>query len=414
LRIERLFGYALPMFGRVRAMLEEMAGRFDPALLDARAADRVLDDVVAIKNVAAAVEARLLAREAETGIWREGGARSAAEEFARRTGVRVRDAQATIETGRRLQHSPATADAAMRGDLSPQQTAAITDAASVDPDAEARLLERAQHVSLQELRDECARAKANVTDLEARRRRIHERRAVRNWVDSDGAGKLLMIDNPERIAAVMNHINVRRDALVEQARATGSCEALEAHAADALTELVCGDDEGSVRGKPSARILVRVDLDALLRGYALGDETCEIAGYGPVAVSAVREMIDTADPFLVAIATSGEQVLGVAHLGRRVNVRQQSALEWLYPTCAVEGCTRSTFLENDHREDWARTKLTVLDWTDRLCDHHHDLKTHGGRALVDGRGKRAFVAPGDARHPRYAGQRKRANAPPAA
>jgi hypothetical protein len=122
-------------------------------------------------------------------------------------------------------------------------------------------------------------------------------------------------------------------------------------------------------------------------------------------------MIDTADPFLVAIATRGEQVLGVAHLGRRVNARQQSALEWLYPTCAVEGCTRSTFLENDHREDWARTKLTVLDWTDRLCDHHHDLETHDGWALVGGRGKRAFVAPGDARHPRH---RRRAKGPPAA
>jgi hypothetical protein len=299
-----------------------------------------------------------LAREAETGIWREAGARSAAEALARRTGVPVRDAQATIDTGRRLQQLPATADAAMRGDLSPQQTAAIADAASVDPDAEARLLERAQRGSLQELRDECAKAKANVTDLEARRRRIHERRAVRNWVDADGTAKLLMIDNPERIAAVMSHINARRDTLVGEARKTGSREALEAHAADALCELICGDERRSARGKPSAKILVRVDLDALLRGYPLGGETCEIAGFGPVAVSAVRAMIDTADPFLVAIAARGAQVLGVAHLGRRVNARQQSALEWLYPTCAVEGCTRSTFLENDHREDWARTKLT--------------------------------------------------------
>ena len=176
---------------------------------------------------------------------------------------------------------------------------------------------------------------------------------------------------------------------------------MEAHAADALFELLCGDDQAT-RAKPAPKILVRVDLDALLRGYPVGGETCEIAGYGPVAVSAVREMIDTDDPFLVAIATKGEQVLGVAHLGRRVNAKQQSALEWLYPTCAVEGCTRSTFLENDHREDWARTKFTLLDWSDRVCDHHHDLKTHHGWALVDGDGKRAFVPPDDARHPRHA------------
>jgi hypothetical protein len=410
LRVERMFGYDSSMFGRVREELSELAGRFDPALVDPRAAAAELDHVTAIKNMAAAFEAGLAARVAETGIWREAGDRSAAEALARRTGVRVRDAQVTIETGRRLAELPATAEAARRGELSAQQTTAIADAAAVDRDAEARLLDQAEHGSLQELRDACAKTKANATDLEARRRRIHDTRHVRSWVDAEGAGHLHLRDNPERIAGVMSVVDRRRDEMVHETRAAGRFESLEAHAADALHEMVCGDDEAA-RAKPGTKILVRVDLDALLRGYPLADETCEIAGYGPVAVSAVREMIDTADPFLVAIATKGEQVLGMAHLGRRVNAKQQSALEWLYPTCAVEGCTRSTFLENDHREDWARTKFTLLDWSDRVCDHHHDLKTHHGWALVDGDGKRAFVPPDDARHP---GHRKRANAPPTA
>src|SRR5215471_13857053 len=111
------------MFGRVRAMLEEVAGRFD-------------DDVVAIENIAATLKADLLAHAADRGSWHRQGARSAAEEFARRTGVRVRDAQAAIETGRRLAELPETAAAARRGELSAHQTAAIADAARVDPDAE--------------------------------------------------------------------------------------------------------------------------------------------------------------------------------------------------------------------------------------------------------------------------------------
>jgi hypothetical protein len=398
------------MFGRVREEFSELAARFDARLLEPGSSATVLDDVVAIENIAATLKADLLAHAAERGAWREHGARSAAEEFARRAGVRVRDAQAAIETGRRLRDLPATADAAMRGELSPQQTAAIADAASADPHAEARLLEQAECGSLQELRDACAKTKANVTDLEARRRRIHERRSLRNWVDADGAGHLHMTGNPERIAAVVSVVDARRDELAKVAGAEGRYESLEAHAADALHELVCCDDQPA-RVKASLKILVRVDLDALMRGYPLGDETCEIAGYGPVAVSAVREMVDTGDPFLAAIATRGEQVLGVAHLGRRANAKQQSALEWLYPVCAVEGCTRSSFLENDHREDWSRTKLTLLDWTDRLCNHHHDLKSHDGWALVDGGGKRPFVAPGDTRHPRH---RRRANGPPEA
>ena len=95
-------------------------------------------------------------------------------------------------------------------------------------------------------------------------------------------------------------------------------------------------------------------------------------------------------------------VVSVAHLGRRPSAYQQSALQWLYPTCAAEGCNALTFLEFDHRVDWAKTHLTVFDLLDRLCHHHHDLKTRNGWGLVDGRGKRAFVPPDDPRHPRHA------------
>ena len=129
---------------------------------------------------------------------------------------------------------------------------------------------------------------------------------------------------------------------------------------------------------------------------------CEIAGCGPVAVSAIRDLIQTGDPFLAAVVTKGEQVVGVAHLGRRATAAQQTALEWIYPTCAAEGCASAAFLENDHRVDWAASHLTVLDLLDRLCGHHHDLKTIDNWALVAGHGKRPFVPPDDPRHPRRA------------
>jgi hypothetical protein len=118
--------------------------------------------------------------------------------------------------------------------------------------------------------------------------------------------------------------------------------------------------------------------------------------------------MDTGDPFLAAVVTKGVVVVGVAHLGRRANAHQQTALEWLYPTCPVEGCSSLTWLENDHRIDWAASHVTVLDLLDRLCSHHHDRKSRDGWALVDGEGKRPFVPPEDARHPR------RSHAPPRA
>jgi hypothetical protein len=191
-----------------------------------------------------------------------------------------------------------------------------------------------------------------------------------------------------------------RDRLFAAARSDGRREPSEAYAADALVEAVCGSGEAEpVSRRGRAKVIVRVDLPALLRGHPLEGETCEIAGFGPVAVSAIRDMIDCGDPFLAAVVTKGEAVVGVAHLGRRPTAAQRTALQWLYPTCAAQGCTSVARLEIDHRVDWAKSHLTVFDLLDRLCCHHHDLKTRQGWGLVEGRGKRAFVPPDDPRHP---------------
>jgi hypothetical protein len=140
----------------------------------------------------------------------------------------------------------------------------------------------------------------------------------------------------------------------------------------------------------------------LLRGYPLDGEVCDIPGFGTTTVEAVRDMIATGDPVLKAIVTNGKKVVGVVHMRRRPNAYQKSALDWLFPTCAAKGCgTRGCFLETDHREDWARTHITVLELLDRLCRYHHRLKTTKGWALVEGTGKRDFVPPDDPRHPRY-------------
>ena len=108
-------------------------------------------------------------------------------------------------------------------------------------------------------------------------------------------------------------------------------------------------------------------------------------------------MIGSGDPFLAAVATCGRQVTGVAHLGRRATAHQRTALQWQDPSCAAAGCPRHTRLQEDHRAPWADTKITLVDLMDRLCEHHHSLKTHHGWALLPGQGKRPFVPPDDPR-----------------
>ena len=138
-------------------------------------------------------------------------------------------------------------------------------------------------------------------------------------------------------------------------------------------------------------------------------EVSELVGYGPLDISSLRHLCSDADPFISAVITHGQRVVGVANFGRRPNALQATALAWLYPTCAALGCPRSAHLQTDHREDWAYTHVTRLEALDRLCHAHHQLKTISNWSLVEGVGKRAFVGPDDPRHPRFA-KPKRASA----
>ncbi len=389
--------------GQLREAMGRYAAVFDASLLSTEQAAGAVVEAAAIEKMAATLKGLAAARAASGGAWKGAGDRSAAHHLARTTGTSVGQATEAIETARRLDKLPGVAAAAKAGELSASQAAAVSDAAGADPSAEDRLVEKARTSSLGELREECLRTKAAARpDAEARRRAIHTERFLRAYTDAEGAWNLKMRDNPEVGAEVMAAIEAIRDRLFRQARKEGRHEPSEAYAADALAELARagGAGAGPRSARSRAKVIVRVDLPTLLRGYVCEGEACELAGFGPVAASAVRDLIDTGDPFLAAVVTRGEQVVGVAHLGRRPTAHQQTALEWLYPTCAVEGCSSLSWLENDHRVDWAKSHTTVLDLLDRLCSHHHDLKSLEGWALVDGHGKRAFVPPEDPRHPR--------------
>ncbi len=268
--------------------------------------------------------------------------------------------RAALDTARRLEALPETSAATRRGELSVEQTSAIVGAACVDPAAERKLLEAATRSPLAELHEQCARTKATaLTDPEVRRARIHQRRSLRSYTDAEGEWHLHCQNNPEVGARIMAALDPFHEAIFRQARSEGRREAPAAYAADALAEMArCshdgiadrepatagaevaadpGDDSGTDAtpeaagpavaaaklGPPPApprrsrssgppKIIVRVDLGALLRGWPTEGEVCEIAGFGPVAVSAVRDMIDADDPFLAALATRGQKVLGVA------------------------------------------------------------------------------------------------------
>src|SRR5439155_25684969 len=109
-------------------------------------------------------------------------------------------------------------------------------------------------------------------DAEGRRRRIPATRSRRSWGAGEGAGHLRLRDNPEVVAELMAAVGPVAARLFNEARRAGRREPPEAYRADALLELVRDKTtSATTNAKPWswAKVIVRVDLLALVRGYPL-------------------------------------------------------------------------------------------------------------------------------------------------
>lgn len=387
----------------LREGLERFATTFEPGLYSASDASVLVQHAARIEKMAATVKALAAKRVSDTEIWRRSGDRTPAHHLAKATGSSVGDAKEALDTAARLADLPELDRAARQGRVSPRQAAAIAGAASEDPSKESELLDLAEKASLRELQEECQRVKAAATDADANYERIRRERSLRNCTDSGGAAHLHATGPVDAIAAMVAAIDAVCDRRFKDARAAGERESHQAYAFDALHEIVCppadAAAEGPQRRSPRPKVIARIDWDALVRGFPIDGETCDIAGVGPVPVSIIRAMIDSGDAFLAAVVTRGVDVLNVAHLQRSPTAFQRTALQWLSPECTVLGCSTTARLEIDHTADWAKTKMTLLRLLEHFCDHHHDLKTFKGWALIDGSGKRPLVPPDDPRHP---------------
>lgn len=389
------------------ASLADFVAAFEPATYTSAQLDLVVKRAIKAQKMLGYVVSVAAAHLASCGD--KDHAEQVKRDLAFVSGSSRKEAERMVGAGRLFSKSPDVGRAAQEGKLSAPQLAVIAESAGDDPDTAANLAKLAESRSLKEFAEEAGRLRAARLDPEARRKAIHAGRFLRQHTASDGAWYLHARGTPEDGAKVMAAISAFSDRAFEIARKEDRHETAEAYAFDGLVGLA--GSGGSGKGKTS--ILVRLDHSALVRGYALDGEVCEIDGFGPTTVQAVRDMVQTGDPFLKAIVQKGQYVVGVAHLGRKPTSAQMSALDWLYPRCAAEGCGTSTaYLETDHREDWARTHYTVFNLLDRLCPHHHRLKTHKGWMLVDGVGKRPFVPPDDQRHPRQRGNRPESTGAP--
>ncbi len=436
----------------LRQSIADYSQAFDARSLTPDQAADVVRTCSRIKASVSAVESMAAAVMAEGESYKAEGHRGPDHQLGRQTGMSPAQARRALATGRRMINQPDVAAAALSGDLSPEQAAAVSAGVEANPSKAQELLEMAGEMSLGELHEAVAKVKADSVDLERRRRAIHEARRLNRFTDLEGVYHANLTGNPEdgmTIAQVITEIrrrlsiNRRQLGIANQTMATldydammtlfnlaygkgseiGIDELLEAglfpqlhqspRAAAVPSEPLPLPDEdppappagGPANKKHPGRptqVIVRVDYDTLLRGYPREGEVCDAPGFGPVPVSLIHDLMGCGATRLAVALTKGRELRGVYLDRRHPNEYQKAALDFLYPVCAVKGCNTRAGMQADHREDWHKTHYTVLDLLDYLCWHHHNLKTRQGWGLVAGQGKRDFVPPTDRRHPRFA------------
>ena len=359
-------------------------------------------------NAGKAICARVVAA---TGHFESEGHRDAASWLAETSGETKGAARDLLETADALVGLPELAGAFCSGELSDKKALEIARAGVIDPSSEHDLVEAAQATSLGELRDKAsavrAAARAHEEDDEAHRR-LHARRNLSTWTDKEGAFEGRFSLTPEDGASLMGRLGELASLLFEESRAKGITERRGAHLADALVLLARGETpstspetpEGSETAPatgqrrlpaPDYTILMRVDLEALVRGHLARGEECSIDSGGHVPLSVVQSYLDEAR--LRLVVTKGTDVCSVFSFSRTIPAALKTALLARDRSCVVPGCGSSFRLEIDHIKEFARGGPTALSNLCRLCTYHHRLKSVSGYRIEGGPGAWRWVAP---------------------
>lgn len=177
-------------------------------------------------------------RVEKTEAWRVGGAKSAADWLAMKTGSGWGEAKSTVTLAANLRSLPETEAALLSGKISGTQAIEVALGATASPNAESRLLRLATSSSVKTLRDESRRVVAGaVTDERARYKAIYKSRYLRHRTESDGAFLLEARLTPDDGARILSSLAPWRDAIYHDARRSGCHESAQAYGADALVAM---------------------------------------------------------------------------------------------------------------------------------------------------------------------------------
>lgn len=388
---------------KAAAEIREFLDQADPRTLSCAQAADALKLFAEIERLGHAGKVLFAERATDSSSsWVTEGHRSAASWLAETSRCSMSEAITSLETAKRLGALEKTRAALRRGELSSGQLKEIASAAERDPAKETELIQTARNGSLKQLKEKARGIRlraSSAADDDARYRAIHAARYCRHWSDDDGAFRVEVKLTPDRGALLASALEKETDVFFDEARKRGDLEPSQAYRADALVALVTGEGKscgprvgkgGAGVGGANYTVVMRADAAALRRGYAKGDEICQIAGVGGVPVSTVREVLG--DAFVKIVIRDAVDVKSVCHVGRTIHAHVRTALEDRDPTCVLCDCAFG--LEIHHwRQDYAVCRTTSLDGLARVCKFHHDLITYDGYKLEGGPGRWKLAPP---------------------
>jgi len=391
---------------RLDALLGEITAGLDPELLGGAEAARLARSFAGFKSRCGALEGRLARRVATTRHFLAEGYRSPESWLAGETGESTGAARTALLTARACGELAGLQSALSAGEISGPQAAEVARAGLADPAAEAELLQVARTGSLQDLRakaDEVEAAVRSREDEERRYARVRANRHLRTWRHSDGSFQGRFSLTPDDGAWLMAAIGEEADRLFDVGRRHGRPERREAYLADALVAVASGaggtdrPPAGApatvhrCRPGPDRTILLRIDLEALVRGSLARGEECSIDGVGAVPISVLERYLETAR--LRLAVTEGCDVRSIVTFSRVIPRALQTALAFRDRTCVVPGCSSTFHLEIDHIVEVNRGGPTSLANLCRLCRYHHSLKSRHGYRIEGGPGRWRWLRP---------------------
>ena len=341
------------------SLVERMFDTMDWSHANGDEIDRGFDQFGGLQAAAAAEICRLIQTADIAQLWMADGARSLLDWVSARLRIRHATAGQLVSVARRLSDLPVLSARFACGDLSLDQTDAISRMATAD--TEEGLIEEALGLSNLALDGMARRSAGRSTEDE---RSVWERRRlVRQWNLDESElrfhGNLSAAEGKMFDQAIDDRVNV-----MGPNPETGMFDLFETRSADALVELAVttGDQTVSL-----PQMTVFADLEALT---SKADGVAELSNTALIPNETARRL--SCDCVLETVITDGSAVVGVGRnsrtipgwLRRLVNHRDSGRCQWV-------GCSNTRWLQVHHIQHWSHGGPTDLDNLILLCGFHH-------------------------------------------